>query len=229
MSSLPRTNNRPGRKSAEEQGDTRADIKQTAFTLFGRFGYDGVSLLTVAKAAGITKAAVYWHYENKDALYLDCLGELHALYGHYVFEPMLNEQDPMQQALHLFIGMRRLLDDVRISEGIAGYWLDPSGSDLPQARNLQSSFETKARQQIEKVLRALIASEELGKKGGHEDLAEAILVIIEAIVLPLQSQDTARANKIVHALARTLFKAYAPDPATVEWALEQIESGFAPE
>ena len=35
--------------------------------------------------AGLSKGALYWHYDGKEALYLDCLQRLHALFDHYIF------------------------------------------------------------------------------------------------------------------------------------------------
>src|SRR5690349_14260102 len=61
------------RKPAHEQFDTLQAIRDEAFTLFGRYGYDGVSIGDIAKAAKLTKGALYWHFHGKDELYLECL------------------------------------------------------------------------------------------------------------------------------------------------------------
>ena len=76
------------RKPAHQQGDTLKAIREHAFVLFGRFGYEGVSIGDIAKAAKLSKSALYWHFENKEKLYLDCLRQLHAIFNQYIFEPM---------------------------------------------------------------------------------------------------------------------------------------------
>ena len=68
------------RKPASEQPNTLEDIRDAAFGLFGRHGYDGVSLAKVADAANITKAAIYWHYNDKLDLYIDCTRQFYEIF-----------------------------------------------------------------------------------------------------------------------------------------------------
>lgn len=46
-----------------------AQILDIARRLFGEKGYDRTSLRDIAEAAGVTKAALYYHFPDKDALY----------------------------------------------------------------------------------------------------------------------------------------------------------------
>ena len=45
--------------------DTKEKILETALRLFARYGYDAVSVSTIAGELGITKGALYRHYRNK--------------------------------------------------------------------------------------------------------------------------------------------------------------------
>jgi len=45
-------------------------ILDAAVTLFAEHGYDGVSMRTVAREAGVSKSNIYHHFESKEALYL---------------------------------------------------------------------------------------------------------------------------------------------------------------
>ena len=47
------------RRPASEQGDTLREIREAAFNLFGRYGYDGVSVGDIAHAAKLSKGALY--------------------------------------------------------------------------------------------------------------------------------------------------------------------------
>src|SRR3546814_8131092 len=53
------------RKPAHEQFDTIKAIADRAFELFGRYGYEGVSIGDIAKAAKLSKGALYWHLDRK--------------------------------------------------------------------------------------------------------------------------------------------------------------------
>jgi AcrR family transcriptional regulator len=63
---------------------TRAAILEAAFQLFLEQGYHGTSMRQVAGQAGITPAAIYNHFEGKEALFVDLLSERvphHAVLG----------------------------------------------------------------------------------------------------------------------------------------------------
>jgi TetR/AcrR family transcriptional regulator len=52
---------------------TKEDILELSVSLFSQFGYDGVSMRDVAAATGITPAALYYHFPNKEHLYLEAV------------------------------------------------------------------------------------------------------------------------------------------------------------
>lgn len=52
---------------------TAEKIKWLAVSLFSKAGYDGVSMRDIAESAGITPAALYYHFKNKDELYSETL------------------------------------------------------------------------------------------------------------------------------------------------------------
>jgi AcrR family transcriptional regulator len=55
------------------RGAGRAQLHETALRLFARDGVDGTSLQAIADEAGVSKAAVYYHYKTKDELILGVL------------------------------------------------------------------------------------------------------------------------------------------------------------
>jgi AcrR family transcriptional regulator len=50
---------------------TREEILELSVPLFARCGYDGVSMRNIAAAMGLTPAALYYHFTDKEHLYLD--------------------------------------------------------------------------------------------------------------------------------------------------------------
>lgn len=50
---------------------TREEILKLSIPLFAKTGYEGVSMRDVATAAGLTPAALYYHFSDKEQLYLD--------------------------------------------------------------------------------------------------------------------------------------------------------------
>ncbi len=49
----------------------REEILELSIPLFAKAGHDGVSMRDVAAAAGVTPAALYYHFSDKEQLYLD--------------------------------------------------------------------------------------------------------------------------------------------------------------
>ena len=50
-------------------GDTKERILQTALELFAHKGYEAVSVSDIARALGLTKGALYRHFESKQAIF----------------------------------------------------------------------------------------------------------------------------------------------------------------
>jgi TetR/AcrR family acrAB operon transcriptional repressor len=57
------------RKTKEEAEKTRKEIIVAARTVFHDCGVSRSTLEKIAKAAGVTRGAIYWHFEDKAALF----------------------------------------------------------------------------------------------------------------------------------------------------------------
>ncbi|WP_248565502.1 TetR/AcrR family transcriptional regulator [Paenibacillus sp. L3-i20] len=64
---------KPGRPKATDSPHTKDQIMRTASFLFMANGYEKVSLDSVAKACGVTKASVYYYFNNKATLFSESL------------------------------------------------------------------------------------------------------------------------------------------------------------
>jgi AcrR family transcriptional regulator len=73
---VDRDPNFPARLSrAETKENTHRLLLEAAQSVFTRLGYQGATLDGIAAAAGFTKGAVYAHFRNKEALFLELLAE----------------------------------------------------------------------------------------------------------------------------------------------------------
>ncbi|WP_412480702.1 TetR family transcriptional regulator [Azonexus sp. IMCC34839] len=73
------------RKTKEEAEQTRKDIIEAARRVFHECGVVRSTLEKIAKAAGVTRGAVYWHFENKAELFFAMRED--------VFAPMIERTD----------------------------------------------------------------------------------------------------------------------------------------
>ncbi len=80
------------RKTKEVAQETRRAILDAAEIVFQEHGVSHTSLAEIAKAAGVTRGAVYWHFANKAALF-------HALTQRVVgpLEERLAEMQSLEQ------------------------------------------------------------------------------------------------------------------------------------
>ncbi|ROH89565.1 TetR/AcrR family transcriptional regulator [Stagnimonas aquatica] len=197
------------RKPAHLQEDTLGTLRAHAFELFGRFGYEGVSIGDIAKGAKLSKGALYWHFPGKEALYLDCLKRLHDIFNEDVFAPMRQSPDGALGIVIMFQGLVRLFADPRIQHGVAGYWLIPSTPETAELIAAQRAFESESQKAIADALRRGVAAGQLDLGDDLEDMARAIISLIEAFVLPMRHLTPDEIRPLIGVLARTLFRAYA--------------------
>lgn len=197
------------RKPASNLADTRKNICDAAFTLFGRYGYEGVSIDSIATKSCLSKGALYWHFKGKNELFVDCLQRLHRIFFKYVFDPMRQEEDATRSILALFTGLAQLMEDTRVMDGIAGYWLGSNRTLLRQAEEVQRQFEESAFNVIRGTLQRGVEQGLFDFEDDLEQMSRAIIALIEAIVLPLRPQSTEEIHQLLGVLARTLFRAYS--------------------
>ena len=57
------------RKTKEEAQQTRSNLLNAALNVFYERGVAQASLDEIAKAAGVTRGALYWHFKNKEDLF----------------------------------------------------------------------------------------------------------------------------------------------------------------
>ncbi|WP_104139795.1 ScbR family autoregulator-binding transcription factor [Cryobacterium sp. Y62] len=99
--------------------ETRAAIIRGAAAAFEQRGYGSTSLAQVSSAAGVTKGALYFHFDSKEALALAIIAAQHAASA-AAGQKLLDDNYP---GLHALVSMsyelaRQLRDDLVVSAGI---------------------------------------------------------------------------------------------------------------
>ena len=164
----------------------------------------------------MSKGALYWHYAGKDALYVDCLKALHALFDQHVLDPMQVPDDPVARLLAFFHGMTELVKDERVEDGIAGYWLQSARTDLEQVEAVQLEFEERTAAIVRESLQRGMASGLFDLKDDLNDMSAAMIALMESIVLPLRGQTAEEVQATLGVLARSFIRAYTNQSDLVE-------------
>lgn len=182
--------------------------------MFGRYGFDGVSMLQVAQRTGITKAALYWHFDSKEALFLDCQRHLHALFNHHVLDRMTAEDDLGEQLLQMFHGVIHLLRDPEIRGGVAGYWLGSNALNTDAAIRAHRAFDEAALAVLARCMQQARDAGVLKTTTETDDMARATLAVWEGIVVPLRVEPPAVIERLILTLGQAFFRGHgAPQMA----------------
>ena len=92
MSSSPAA---PGRTAPDGAAtDARGRLLAAASQLFTEFGYEGTAVTRIAKAAGMTPAAMYWHFPSKQDLLAEMLTQMYDWSHNYLISHLPEDGDP---------------------------------------------------------------------------------------------------------------------------------------
>ena len=133
------------RRTRAEAAETREEILSCAERIFFEKGLAHTSLEEIATAAGVTRGAIYWHFQNKTDIFLELFDAIRLPHFNLVD---LDEVDGQYKDPLLFL------------EQTAGDWLDRLVVDERRQRLLTILVRTNFSDGFEEVLAAKEALEE---------------------------------------------------------------------
>ncbi|WP_437729705.1 TetR family transcriptional regulator [Sorangium sp. So ce1335] len=84
------------RRTKDEAAATREQILDAALRVFSQKGYSAATLQDVAAEAGLTRGAVYWHFQGKAELYTALVGERFAKASEVLAEALSPRYAPLE-------------------------------------------------------------------------------------------------------------------------------------
>jgi len=123
------------RRTQEEAEQTRQDLLRAALTVFSQKGYTATRLEDVARAAGVTRGAIYHHFGSKAELYSALIEEANTV-GNSAIDRAVNEGGTFIEIVTriLVYTFALLEDDQRFSEVMALQLTTPDVDALSQRR-----------------------------------------------------------------------------------------------
>ena len=117
------------RRTKEEAKATRAKLLKTALSVFSAKGYAVATLDDIAKAAKVTRGAIYWHFKSKADLYNTLIQELSAR-GTTVVQQALSEGGTLIEMLRrIFVRQCALIEDDKEARAVMELALFKTGLD----------------------------------------------------------------------------------------------------
>ncbi|HET7628031.1 MAG TPA: TetR/AcrR family transcriptional regulator [Bacillales bacterium] len=149
---------RPGRPRADESGPpTDAVIVQTASRLFLDRGYQKVSIDEVAEACGVTKATVYYYFDNKAQLFTKSMLAMMQRIRERI-AAMLSVDKPLRTRLHE-VAVAHLQATMQID--LDGFMRETKNALSPSQVKLMREAEERMYQAIEEAFDKSIKAGEI--------------------------------------------------------------------
>ena len=100
------------RRTKEEAAQTKAEILEAALKEFSQSGYEAARLEDIAAAAGVTRGAIYHHFDSKADLYLALIDEA-AAKGNQAINQAIQEGGSLTEIIARILtdGMKLLEED----------------------------------------------------------------------------------------------------------------------
>ena len=102
------------RKRKEDAQRTRTRILASALSLFAKKGYDHTTFTDIAARLKMTKGAVYWHFESKEALLIALVDEMLEKFSRQTEAIMPKDELTFRAVADMMVENARLVvDDAR--------------------------------------------------------------------------------------------------------------------
>src|SRR5256885_13963076 len=91
-----------GRKPRVERPEpSRKQLMAAAIDCFARLGYQGTTIDRIARDAGVTKGAVYYHFRDKEQLLFEAVKDRIGGFEQQVLEDVSPAQDAIENLRHV--------------------------------------------------------------------------------------------------------------------------------
>jgi TetR/AcrR family acrAB operon transcriptional repressor len=196
------------RKTKEEAAVTRQRVLEAALKVFSQQGYSATTLEAVAEAAGVTRGAIYWHFQGKAELY-NTLMETLATRSAALVEQAIGERGTVLEVLRrIFVRHLALVEDDPDLRALAELRLFKTelAPELIPGRNQQTEAGLQTLAQLTEALAEAAAQGEVRADVPPEQLASAFMALQNgAIQLWLLAPKSFSLKRSAEAWAEVLF------------------------
>jgi TetR/AcrR family acrAB operon transcriptional repressor len=165
------------RRTKEEAAVTRATLLKTALAVFSAKGYAATTLDDVAKAAKVTRGAIYWHFKSKADLYNTLVQEFSAR-GAGVVQQAVAEGGTLIEILRrIFVRVCTVIEEDKEMRAVMELTLFKTGLDpeLQTSRKKQIEAGNALLKGITEAMRQGIAQGALRGDIDPADMARAFI------------------------------------------------------
>lgn len=117
------------RRTKDEAAVTRSAVLKAALAVFSSKGYAAATLDDIAKAARVTRGAIYWHFKSKADLYNTLTSELSARGADLVQQAVAEGGSLLEILRRIFVRQCTLIEEDREARAVMELALSKTGTD----------------------------------------------------------------------------------------------------
>ena len=170
------------RRTKEDAEETRQKLLHSALEVFGEKGFAAPRLADIAAAAGLTRGAIYWHFKNKEELFLELIRSRINPFIQVVEEIFVRRLSPLNALKAIVAEVPAALlnqDDLLANQKLIFFKKRAVGG-FPQVESLMGDELAELKKRVVALIRK-------GQKAGELVAVkpEAVLVSLMALIVGL--------------------------------------------
>ena len=172
------------KRTKAEAAVTRATLLKTALTVFSTKGYAAATLDDVAKAAKVTRGAIYWHFKSKADLYNTLIQEFSARGAAVVRQAVAEGGTLIEILRRVFVRQCALIEEDKEARAVMELALFKTGLDpeLKAGRKKQLEAGNALLKGITGAMQQGIAQGVLRKDMDPADMARAFIAFENGVI-----------------------------------------------
>lgn len=174
------------RKTKVEAEVTRQALLQAALVVFSRKGYAAAHLDDVAREAGVTRGAIYWHFASKADLYSALVADASARLDQVIGSALAEGGGSfLESTRRVMTRMLAYLEEDETYRAVQALLLTQTGRDDDPAKGRWrqvNEFQSKERE-LTAIMRAGIVAGQFRADLEPEEGARAMLAYLNGIML----------------------------------------------
>jgi len=150
------------RRTKTEAEKTRQDLMRSAWHIFSQKGYVETRLSDIAKEAGVTRGAIYWHFGNKENLLISLFKDRADSYFTIISGILASDSSPLEKIKAILVNIIRKMetdDQIKAEEILMLRRADDQG----RFRQIHDYIKQRTEKHFELLFRIIVEGQERGE------------------------------------------------------------------
>lgn len=168
------------RRTKEEAQKTREQLLISAKKLFTEKGFSSTALSDIVQNAGLTRGAAYWHFKNKDEIYIavvqQALSDMMAAKEAALNQPLRTPREKLQSILCLPLSMPT---EYALVNGVAA--LLPTCPQFAELEEIVQNQKKNLKQSIRLFLEECLREDKLSLRADIQTTVKMFFLLFEGL------------------------------------------------